>query len=616
MIYRADAQLGADMFDEIVVDLFAGGGGASVGIEAALGRCVDVAVNHDPLAIAMHRANHPHTLHLTADVFEVDPVEATGGRPVGLLWASPDCTFFSKARGSKPIRHASRKRRSLAWVVVKWARAVRPRVIMLENVEEFADWGPLDREGRPCARRRGNTFKRWVSMLRAEGYSVQWRVLRACDYGAPTIRKRLFLVARCDGEPINWPEVTHADPRTVSQGYGGANVRAGDRHQEHVARNHPNNGAARAGADIKGGGPDRAVSSRGGGRPHPAGRFHPFRTAAECIDWSLPCPSIFERKKPLADATLRRIARGIVRYVIQAAEPFIVTNTTGHAPHSTREPLSTVTTGDHHYLVEPFVVGAGGPAYSGKPQSVREPLRTVMVENHRAVVAPILASCAHGVKSAGETRCNRLSEPTRTQTTSNRYALVSAFITKHYGGVVGTRIDAPLPTTTARGTQNQLTAAHLVKLRGTCRDGQDLRQPAPTITAHGNHAALVAALLVKFYGNEREGLNLACPLHTITTRDRFGLVTCTVQGETYIIVDIGMRMLQPHELYAAQGFPRGYVHGWGVDEAGGRIPLTKTAQVRLCGNSVCPPVPEALVRANLYPSAASAPSRERSEVPA
>lgn len=572
MICRRDAQLGAGLYDEIVVDLFAGGGGASVGIEAALGRCVDVAVNHDPLAVAMHRANHPHTLHLTADVFEVDPVEATGGRPVGLLWASPDCTFFSKARGGKPIRDAARKRRSLAWVVVKWARAVRPRVIMLENVEEFADWGPLDGDGRPCSRRRGRTFRRWVSMLRAEGYAVEWRVLRACDYGAPTIRKRLFLVARCDGQPINWPEVTHVHPPA--------------------------------------GGGDRKS-----GRSNCRAGLKPFRTAASCIDWSIPCPSIFERKKPLAEATLRRIARGIVRYVLQAAEPFIVTNTTGHAPHSTRDPLSTVTTGDHHYLVEPFVVGAGGPAYSGKPQSVREPMGTVMVENHRAVVAPILASCAHGAKSAGETRCNRLDEPLRTQTTSNRYALVSAFITKHYGGMVGTRLDAPLPTTTTRGTQNQLTAAHLVKLRGTCRDGQDLREPAPTITAHGNHAALVAALLIKFYGNEREGLNLACPLHTITTRDRFGLVTVTIEGETYIIVDIGMRMLQPHELYAAQGFPRGYVHGWGVDEGGERIPLTKTAQVRLCGNSVCPPVPEALVRVNLLTSASSAPPRERLEMP-
>lgn len=535
MICRRDAQLGAGLYDEIVVDLFAGGGGASVGIEAALGRCVDVAVNHDPEAVAMHRVNHPHTLHYTADVFEVDPLEATGGRPVGLLWASPDCTYFSKARGAKPIRHKSRKRRALAWVVVKWARAVKPRVIMLENVEEFAEWGPLTSEGRPCPDRRGRTFARWVALLKAEGYAVEWRVLRACDYGAPTIRKRLFLVARCDGEPINWPEVTH-------------------------------------GVDTETGGRNRT-----NGRAHRAARPRPFRTAAECIDWSIPCPSIFERKRPLAEATLRRIARGIVRYVIEAAEPFIV--------------------------------GAGGPAYSGKPQSVEQPFGTIMTENHRAVVVPSFVSTNHG--DSGGRRSYPADEPMRTVCASSRggEALVAAFLTKHFGGTrqqMAVGLDRPMPTIVSRATQTQLTAAHLMKLRGTCRDGQDLREPAPTVTSGGNHAALVAALLIKFYGNEREGLGLACPLHTITTKDRFGLVMVTIAGETYVICDIGMRMLQPHELYAAQGFPRSYIHAWGLSAEGRRVAFTKTAQVRLCGNSVAPPVPEALVRANFTTETQSA----------
>ena len=531
MICRRDAQLGAGLYDEIVVDLFAGGGGASVGIEAALGRCVDVAVNHDPEAVAMHRVNHPHTLHLTCDVFEVDPLEATGGRPVGLLWASPDCTFFSKARGSKPIRHPSRKRRALAWVVVKWARAGKPRVIMLENVEEFAEWGPLTSEGRPCARRRGRTFARWVALLEAEGYEVQHRVLRACDYGAPTIRKRLFLVARCDGQPINWPEVTH-------------------------------------GVDTETGGRNRT-----NGRAHRAARPRPFRTAAECIDWSIPCPSIFERKKPLAEATLRRIARGIVRYVIEAAEPFILNIT-----HSRR----------------------GWP--------LTEPLRTITTANRgeKALIVPVV-STYYGDKNGHSSTCTGADEPLRTQTTENRHAIVAAFLAKHYGGneSPGWDIRKPISTITSQD-HHHLTAAHLVKLRGTCRDGQDLREPAPTITSGGNHAALVAALLVKFYGNEREGLNLACPLHTITTKDRFGLVTCTVAGETYIITDIGMRMLQPHELYAAQGFPRSYIHAWGLSAEGRRVAFTKTSQVRLCGNSVCPPVPEALVRANFTTETQSA----------
>ncbi len=295
---------------ELAIDLFAGGGGASTGMEQALGRPVDVAINHDPQAVALHQANHPQTLHLVSDVFEIDPVTVADGRPVGLLWASPDCTFHSKARGGKPHRDRKQanKRRALAGVVVRWAKAVRPRVICLENVEEFQHWGPLDASGQPCPRRRGSSFRRWVASLRNLGYVVEWRELRACDYGAPTIRKRLFLVARCDGAPIVWPAPTHGAPDSLP------------------------------------------VRQR---------KLLPWRTAAECIDWSVPAPSIFERARPLADATCRRIAKGIVRYVIEAAEPF-------------------------NALVQSFLVVYYGSEDDG--QALSDPLRTVPTRDRFGLV--------------------------------------------------------------------------------------------------------------------------------------------------------------------------------------------------------------------------------------
>lgn len=460
---------------EMIVDSFAGGGGASTGIELALGRSPDVAINHDDDALAMHAANHPWTDHRRESVWAVDPHEVTRGRPVGLMWLSPDCKHFSKAKGGKPV---SPRVRGLAWVAVRWAEAVRPRVIVLENVEEFQTWGPVLREsGLPCPDRKGQTFRAFVRKLERLGYVVDWRELRACDYGAPTIRKRLFLVARCDGHPIRWPEPTH--------------------------------------------GP---------------GRAQPWRTAAECIDWSIPCPSIFERSRPLADNTLRRIAAGLRRFVLESPEPFIVqvqNASSSDAPIRLDRPLRTITAhpkGGGFALVAPTLQalrGTDGAHLHGDP--VAQPLRTV---------------------SAGGTH----------------HAVVSAFLAKHYTGVVGS----------------------------------DLRQPLGTVTSVDHHS-LVRAFLVAYYGNEADGGALTDPLRTLSTRDRFGLVT--VRGQDYRIADIGLRMLTPRELFRAQGFADDYRIDTGHD---GRQ-LTKTAQVRMCGNSVCPPVAAAIVRAQFATALESRP---------
>ncbi len=489
---------------ELIVDNFAGGGGASLGIEQALGRSVDIAVNHDSEAVAMHKANHPQTEHYCEDVWDVNPKEATGGRPVGLAWFSPDCTFHSKARGGKPFRDRKKalRRRGLAWLVVRWANAVQPRVIMLENVEEFQDWGPLRDDGTPCPIRKGLTFRRWKKQLENAGYAVECRELRACDYGAPTIRKRLFVIARRDGLPIVWPEPTH--------------------------------------------GP---------------GTKKPYRTAAECIDWSLPCPSIFERARPLAEATMRRIAKGVKRYVIDAADPFIVpiTHTGGDRVHSIREPLRTITTAQRGEL---------------------------------ALAVPTLIQTGYGERPGQEPRVPGLDKPLGTVVAGGvKHALVAAFMAQHNTGMVGHHADKPLSTITARGTQQQLVTSHLTKLYGTCKDGQDNREPMPTITSGGQHIGEVRAFLIKYYGTDQDP-QLRMPLHTVTTKDRFGIVT--VKGEDYVLADIGMRMLQPRELYRAQGFPDSYI----IDPQMDGKPLTKTAQVRMCGNSVSPSVAAAIVEAN------------------
>lgn len=563
-------------WDEITVDNFAGGGGASLGIERGLGRAVDVAINHDARAVAMHRVNHPHTLHLCQDVWEVDPIEAVAGRPVGVAWFSPDCTFHSKARGGKPIR--TKKRRDLAWVVLRWGALVRPRIIMLENVEEFADWGPLtrkrgrDRHPRPCRRRKGRTFRRFIAQLEALGYVVEWRELRACDYGAPTIRKRLFLVARCDGLPIVWPEVTHG---RVSDSAGSCDrttenqKRDAQIGREDSATERKRNGECGNTSKFSGLHQVRGASNRQPGRDKSPRPLKPYRTAAECIDWSIPCPSIFERKRPLADNTLKRIANGIKRYVLDSGDPFIVQV-------------------NHH----------GGT----RVHSIDDPLNTVQASSRegKALVMPTLIQTGYGERQGQAPRVPGLHKPLGTVVGTPKHALVSAFIARHFGGMTSRPIDKPLPTTTTRGTQNQVVAAHLTHLYGTNKGGGgNPRCPLGTVTGGGNHAGLVAALLVKYYGCDVYGQGLDEPLHTVPTKERFGLVTVHIDGEPYIITDIGMRMLQPRELFNAQGFPREYVIDHGVDGDGRRVTLTKTEQVKFCGNSVCPDVVEALVRANV-----------------
>jgi len=493
---------------EIIVDNFAGGGGASTGIEMATGRSVDIAINHDPAAIAMHRANHPETEHYCESVWDIDPREVTRGRPVGLCWLSPDCTHFSKAKGGKP---REKKIRGLAWVALRWAATVRPRVIMLENVEEFTTWGPLDKDGYPDPKQKGRTFRTFVNALRRQGYQVDWRELRACDYGAPTIRKRLFLIARCDGRPIVWPEPTHGDPESA------------------------------------------AVKS---------GKLKPWRTAAEIIDWSLPCPSIFERKKPLAENTLRRIARGIQRFVVENPRPFIVR------------------------------IGQTGFGGDRLQYQIYQPLTTITTKAEHLLIAPVIA------RQFGQSTGHGADEPLGTITAGGmgKSQLVAAFLSSYYGETSpgearGSRLDEPAHTITAGGNRFALVTSHLVKMRGT-NIGQPVPEPLQTITAGGNHFGEVRAFLMAYYGTG-VGQTLDEPLHTVVTKDRFGLVT--VHGREYQIVDIGMRMLEPHELFAAQGFPDTYI----IDRDADGKSYAKSAQVARCGNSVPPPFAEALVRANL-----------------
>ena len=546
---------------ELVVDLFAGGGGASTGIEQAIGRAVDLAVNHDPEAISVHTANHPQTRHFCSDVFEVNPLVVTEGQHVGLLWASPDCKHFSKAKGGKPV---SKKIRSLAWVVVKWAKLAKPRVICLENVEEFQTWGPLGKDQRPCPQRKGQTFQRWVAQLRNLGYKVEWKELRACDFGAPTIRKRLFLVARRDGLPIVWPKPTHAKP------------------------------------DAKG--------------KVPTG-MKPWRTAADCIDWSIPAPSIFARSKPLADATCRRIAKGIMRYVVEAEQPFIVPGVAGtliqtgygerpgQAPRvpGLDKPLGTVVAGQKHAVVQAFLA----KHYTGVAGTeLDHPTGTVTTVDHHSLVT------AHLTKFRAGSTGTAMDEPVHTVTaggtprrpsTGNTMGLVTANLIHmgHGEGKCGTKrfshgirdVEDPLNTITAQGAAAGIVTSHMVKLRGQ-NVGAATDEPVHTISAQGTHHGEVRAFLVKYYGSDKDGQELPDPLHTIPTRDRFGLVM--VKGEPYAIVDIGLRMLTPRELYRAQGFPDGYR----IDTGAAGEPITKTAQVRMCGNSVCPPLARALVDAN------------------
>jgi DNA (cytosine-5)-methyltransferase 1 len=589
-------QLLLDIHHELVVDLFAGGGGASTGIEQAIGRPVDIAVNHDREAVALHQANHPQTRHYVEDVYAVDPVGVTEGRPVGLLWASPDCTYHSKARGGKPHRdrNKARRRRGLAWAIHKWVRGVQPRVVIMENVEEWRWWGPLLDDGQPCPERRGQSFDRWAAAMRNEGYTLEYRELRASDFNTPTIRNRLYIIATRITSPV-WPAATN-------------------------------------GPGLK-----------------------PRRTAAECIDFSIPATSIFDRPKPLAHNTLRRVAKGTWRHAL--ANP------------------------------EPFIVGAGGPAYSGKPATTSQPFGTLTTENHRVVVQPVLAPFIGDQSRPLDLKTAGADEPLRTACASvkgghfnltaaalvpmrgtsashlgnshdlkgqvstvsaggTHHGLMQAHLLHltHHGERPGTGMDDSVPTVTGahRGEQ-AIATAHFEQANGGFYEGAGRPAGAPmsTITTAGSNQQLVTAYLVKYYGEGGQWQGLGEGMHTVPTKDRMGLVQLVqvpldclapehrrrakqcaallhehlpehfpdaadlvlvwMRGGWYVLVDITLRMLQPRELYLAQGFPPNYIIDYGIDPfTGQRVMLTKTAQVRMCGNSVCPPVARALVAANYH----------------
>lgn len=600
-----------DIFDEIAVDGFCGGGGWSTGFELGLGRPVDIGINHDAAAIAMHMKNHPYTRHYQSDIFEVDPEEACQGRKVGWAHFSPDCKHFSRAKGSKPV---DKQIRSLAWVVVQWAAAVQPRIISMENVPEFLTWGPcialrgphgrvmkkilvVDEDGEeaikfveaepgenvplelraltPDPKRKGKTFRQFVGHLEKLGYTVEWKELVASDFGAPTSRRRLFLLARRDAKPIAWPKPTHGDPKSIE------------------------------------------VQS---------GQLKPWRTAAEVIDWALPCPSIFERKKPLAEKTLKRIAKGLQKFVIDNPEPFILNYKFNNGPENVNAPLSTITAVNNHYVAMPYIMCNNAENLG---RDIQDPVPTITTGNRNFLAAPTLIQY-HTEQSAREHRGQDLDIPLKTVDAANRYGLATAFISKYFGDGeqgTGSKADAPLGTITAvdhnslvgatlvqtgygerKGQQpraidpnkplgtvvssgkHAIAAATMVQFNNNC-DGLDVRKPLPTITAQSTHFAEVRAMLIKYYGTG-EGQPVTRPLDTVTAKDRFGLVT--VAGVDYQIVDIGLRMLTPRELYNAQGFPPDYEIE--TDCYGNAYP--KKEQVARCGNAVPPAFATALVRAN------------------
>lgn len=525
------------LLDEIIVDNFAGGGGASTGMELATGRPVTIAINHDPEAIKMHMANHPYTEHYQASVWDVDPVEVCHGRPVGLAWFSPDCKHFSRAKGGKPV---SKNIRGLAWIVLRWAAKVRPRVIILENVPEFVTWGPV-RKGKPVKSKSGQTFRKFISQLNDLGYKIEYRKLKACDYGAPTIRERFFLVARCDGDPIIFPEPT----------YG-------------------------TGKGLK-----------------------PYRTAAECIDWTIPCKSIFGRKHPLKPNTMRRIARGLDKFTIKSERPFIIPigygERQGQEPrvHSVDAPLSTVVSSCKQYAVIPHI----SKFYGGVTGSdISEPMPTVTAVDHNALTAANLIQY-HSETNASEVRGQTLDMPVMTVDASPRYALTAAHIVKYYSGDNYSSASAPLHTVTTK-ERNALVESHLCILRRN-EDCRSEELPLPTITSSGAHFAEIRTEIVKYTGGAnlgnwaeiRELLNKYCG-YTMAEDE---ILLLEINGEKYFIYDIGMRMLEPKELYAAQGFPPDYI----IDKDYEGKEYSRKEQVARCGNAVPPPFAEALVRANL-----------------
>lgn len=575
-----------NLFDELIVDNFAGGGGASTGIELAAGRPVDIAINHDPDAILLHKTNHPYTEHLQASVWDVDPEEVCHGRPVGLAWFSPDCKHFSKAKGAALV---DRNIRGLAWIVLRWAALVRPRVIMLENVEEFQTWGPV-RKGKPVKAKAGQTFLRWKQQLSALGYKIEHRELVAADYGAPTTRKRFVLVARCDGKPIVWPEQTHApiDSKRVK-----------------------------------------------------AGKLLPWRSAAEIIDWTVPGYSIFATRqeiwerygvkavRPLADNTMRRVIRGVDKFTIRSGKPFIVECNHGGDGHTrgVADPVNTVTGKYTGGLCEPIVApftfsntgGSVGDSASGPVHTIRtaggqilsaanliqyhtEQTEAVRASGFGTPIQTVDASNRYGLTTAqlveyfGNGQPIDVQKPTHTVTSHDREAVVCAHISKYYGGVVGADISEPLPTVTAID-HNAVTAAHIVEFKG--QDiGQSADKPLRTITASAGEFADCRAVLVKAEGGElgrwpliRELLNQYCG-YNLGEDDVLLLI---INGTAHYIADITLRMLTPRELYNAMGFPSDYI----IERDYKGNAYGKTKQVARCGNAVRPPLAEAMVRANL-----------------
>lgn len=572
----------------LFVDNFAGGGGASTGIELATGYSVDIAINHDPEAIKMHKANHPNTKHYCENVWAVDPVKACGGHPVGLAWFSPDCKHFSKAKGGKP---KDKNIRGLAWVACRWAGLVRPNVIMLENVEEFKTWGPLNRRHHPIKSKQGKTFEKFVQQLTELGYEVEFRELVAADYGAPTMRKRFFMIARCDGKPIVWPEPTHgpADSEAVKTGL-----------------------------------------------------LKPYVGAYTQIDFSRPCPSIFDTSeeikekygiravRPLAPRTMERIAKGMKKFVLDNPEPFVIQcNHAGERkPQDIKEPMPTIT-GKHGFgiiepVLAPVIDKTYGGNYQGSGSNVGEPIDTITTVDHNRLVEAILTPYmgTNTTNHPGE-NCK---DPIHTITTGNQQCLISPALIQYHSettqkGVRGQTIKAPILTVdgsnryglvqsflkqctdekkkeipTAKDSlktdsDDLLQSSCLIQMNNHC-DGKNIKDPIPTITAGDGHFGEVRAFLIKYYG-QGTGQSVKDPLDTVTSRDRFGLVT--IKGVDYQIVDIGLRMLEPRELYGCQGFPDDYIIDH--DYTGKTYP--RSEQVRRCGNAVCPPIPAALVKANL-----------------
>lgn len=520
---RGGSQL--NFLDEIIVDNFAGGGGASTGMELATGRPVAIAINHDPDAILMHRTNHPYTEHLQASVWDVDPREVCRGRPVGLAWFSPDCKHFSKAKGAALV---DRNIRGLAWIVLRWAGTVRPRVIILENVEEFVTWGPV-RKGKPVKKKAGQTFQKWKRQLLELGYQVEHREIVAADLGAPTTRKRFVLVARCDGRPIVWPERTH-----------------GPRDSEEVRD----------------------------------GRLMPWKSAAEIIDWSVPCYSVFASKRelkekygvnavrPLADNTMRRVIRGVDKFTIRSGHPFIVecNRESGTAANimsigqtgggdrvrDARDPAPTGVTKQEACVVAANIIQYHTEQTENvRANGLRMPLPTVDASNRYGLTTAQL------VEYFGNGQPIDVRKPMHTVTSHDREAIVCAHICKYYGGVIGAEAQEPLPTVTAVD-HNAVAAAHIVEFKG--RDiGQDADRPLRTITASAGEFADCRAELMEAGSQDlmhwpevRDLLNRHCGYEMADDE----ILLLEIGGGLYFIADILLRMLTPRELYNAMGFPQ------------------------------------------------------------